>query len=47
MDGVKSVETDLANQIAICTVVTGKFEKEKAIAALDVDYGPSSVLAEK
>ena len=47
MDGVKNVKTDSRNQIAICTVVAGKFDQEKAIAALDVEFGPSSVLAEK
>jgi hypothetical protein len=43
MDGVKNIEIDIANKLATCTVVADKFDAEKAVAALDEDYGPSSV----
>ena len=47
MDGVKGVTVDFAGQLATCTVVPGKFDEKKAIAALDVKYGPISVQAKK
>ena len=47
MDGVKSVEIDFTGRLATCTVDAGEFDADKAIAALNVDYGPSSVAAKK
>ena len=46
-DGVKSIDIDIANHLATCTVVAEKFDAEKAIAALDAKYGPSTVQAKK
>jgi copper chaperone CopZ len=43
MDGVKSVDVDFDKKLATCTVVAEKFDAKKAVAALNGDYGPSSV----
>lgn len=47
MDGVRSVKLDVANKLATCTVVAEVFDEDKALAALDVDFGKSSVASKK